>query len=181
MVDLVEKTPCAGLLPVEAAGCRLSERLPGPMAIVAPFVGQADALDRALRAAHGVGFPKPGDVETAGEVRAVWFGRDAALLTGVVPDGALAAHALVSDQSDGWCVVSLDGARAAEVLARLVPVDLEGLETGQVVRSLLGHMSVAIIRHESGFEIMAFRSMAGTLVREIADAMAHVAGRHALG
>ena len=56
MADLVERSPCAGLVPVARGGLRLSEVAPGPITSIAPFKGQAAAVDGLLRA-QGLGWP----------------------------------------------------------------------------------------------------------------------------
>nr|WP_283054687.1 sarcosine oxidase subunit gamma [Thetidibacter halocola] len=178
---MIASDPWAGLLPVQAGAARLEAVDPGPLALLAPWPRAEEAMNAALRAAHGPGFPAPGRIETSGAARAIWFGRGQALLAGVVPDPSLRAHGLVEDQSDGWVVARLTGDGALDVLARLVPVDLRRLGPKGVVRTMLGHMNVAILGTSGGVEILAFRSMAGTLAHEIADAMRAVAGRAALG
>jgi heterotetrameric sarcosine oxidase gamma subunit len=64
-----------------------------------------------------------------------------------------------------------------------VPIDLRASVFGEhsCARTLCQHITVALRRDGEGFEIMAFRSMAATLVHEIADAMAAVAARGATG
>jgi sarcosine oxidase subunit gamma len=179
VADLVERSPCAGLVPVTAGALRLSEVALGPITSVAPFKGQAAAVDGMLRA-QGLGWPAPGQVIGQGASRVQWFGLDLALLIGVAPGAGLAEHAALGDQSDGWAVLRLDGAGAGDVLARLTPLDLREsvFGVGQTARSDLGHMAAAITRVErQAFEIMGFRSMAGTLVHEISIAMARVAAR----
>ena len=74
--------------------------------------------------------------------------------------------------------LSLTGAGAEDVLARLVPVDLRGM--GAAARSSLGHMGVILMRHKDGFELMVFRSMARTAWHEIEAAMKMQAARQAL-
>ena len=179
MVELVAKGPCAGLLPVTRGGVTLTAVEPGPITALMPFRGREAALSDALMAAHGLAFPAPGRVTEAGTLRCLWSGRAQALLIGGPPDAGLLAHAAVIDQSDGWAVVRLQGAGAEAVLARLVPLDLrEGaFPEGSTARTLCQHMTVSVTRRGAGFEIMAFRSMARTLVHEIATAMALVAAR----
>jgi sarcosine oxidase subunit gamma len=179
VADLVEKSPCAGLVPVTAGALRLSEIAFGPMTSVAPFRGQAAAVDGLLRT-QGLGWPAPGQVIGQGAARVQWFGLDLALLIGVAPGAGLAEHAALSDQSDAWAVLRLEGAGAVEVLARLTPLDLREsvFGVGQTARSDLGHMAAAITRVEvQAYEIMGFRSMAGTLVHELSTAMTRVAAR----
>jgi len=179
VADLVERSPCAGLVPVARGGLRLSEVAPGPITSIAPFKGQAAAVDGLLRA-QGLGWPAPGQVIAQGSARAQWFGLDLALLIGAAPEAGLARHAALTDQSDAWAVLRLEGAGAGDVLARLTPLDLREsvFGTGRTARSDLGHMAAAITRlAPEAFEIMGFRSMAGTLVHEISTAMARVAAR----
>lgn len=180
MVDLVAKSPCAGLLPVTHGAVRLSEVKAGHMTSLAPFKGQQEALSDALKAAHGMAFPAVNRATGKEGARAIWFSRRQALLVGPEPDPVLAKHAAITDQSDAWTVVRLEGARAEDVLARLVPVDLRGtvFKRGHTLRSQLMHMSASVTRMgEQAFQIMTFRSMAGTLVHDLETAMVGVAAR----
>lgn len=180
MAELIAKTPCEGLLPIAMDGIELHEEIPAAMTTLAPFNGRAAALSEALKAAHGMAFPAPGRTTGKAGARAVWFGRGQAMLVGPEPDATLAAHAALSDQSDAWAVVRLEGAGAGDVLARLVPVDLRAssFRRGHTVRSMCMHMMVSVTRvGETAFQIMAFRSMAATLVHDLKTAMEGVTAR----
>lgn len=183
MVDLVEMTPCAGLVPVTAGALRLTEAVPGRVTSLAPYKGQQGALDRALAQAHGLGWPAPGEVIAgAGGAGASvqWFGRDLALLVGPEPDAALATHAALTDQSDAWAVLRIEGPGATAVMARLTPLDLREsvFGVGRAARTDVAHIAGAVTRVDAeAFEIMAFRSMAASLVHEVAVAMRRVAAR----
>ena len=86
----------------------------------------------------------------------------------------------MTDQSDGWAVMRLEGAGARDVLARLCPLDLRApvFKRGHTARSLLGHMNASITRvGVNAFEIMVFRSMANTAVHELNEAMKSVAAQ----
>ena len=174
MAELIAKTPCAGLLPLSVGALTLTEVDPGPMTAIAPHRGQAAAVGKAL-AALGVDWPAPGQALTGkGGARIQWFGHVHALLCGVSAPAALARHAALTDQSDAWAVVRLEGAGAAAVLARLTPLDLReaAFAPGSTARSELFHMAAAITRSGAeSFEIMVFRSMAGTLVHDLRGAM----------
>jgi sarcosine oxidase subunit gamma len=53
---------------------------------------------------------------------------------------------------------------------------------GATARTLLSHITVTLTRVGArAYEVMAMRSMAATLVREVAAAMRHVAARDAAG
>lgn len=180
MVDLRAQSPCAGLLPVTAGDLHLSEVMPGRMTSLAPYRGRAAALSAAMQAAHGVAWPEPGRMTGEGAARTLWFGREMAILMGPEPDPGLAAHAALTDQSDAWAVLQLEGGRAAEVLARLCPLDLRDavFALGQTARTDVAHMAGSVSRlGPQVWQIMVFRSMAGTLVHEVQTAMHRVAAR----
>ncbi|MCW3784156.1 sarcosine oxidase subunit gamma [Defluviimonas salinarum] len=181
MPSLIEKSACDGLLPVSAGGVTLSEPAPERITSVAPFAGKEAAAGKALKAL-GLGWPGPG-TSIGGEGRlCLWTGRGQAFLIGAEPEG-LAGIAALTDQSDAWARMRLEGGGAKAVLARLVPLDLGAgaFPVGRAARSGLGHM--AMILHRSGaqsFEIMVFRSMAASAVHELHQAMTALAARAAL-
>lgn len=181
MPSLIEISPCDGLLPVSEGGVTLSELAQERITSVAPFAGKEVAVGKALKAL-GLGWSGPGKA-VAGEGRlCLWTGRDQAFLIGAEPEG-LAGIAALTDQSDAWARMRLEGEGAAAVLTRLVPLDLgaAAFPVGHAARSGLGHM--AMILHRSGaqsFEIMVFRSMAASAVHELHQAMTALAARAAL-
>ncbi|MBY6139230.1 sarcosine oxidase subunit gamma [Leisingera daeponensis] len=180
MAELIAKSPCDGLLPATIGGMSLTEEHPGAMWAIAPFNGQLKVLGKALEAAHGMAFPAPNRATGKAGSRAVWFGRDMALLMGPAPDAGLAKHAALTDQSDAWAVVRLEGQGAEDVLARLVPVDLrpQVFKRGHTARTELKHMMASVTRTgPQSFQIMVFRSMAKTLVHDLKTAMEAVAAR----
>lgn len=180
MADLTAKSPCAGLLPVTIGSTTLSEVEPGHMTSVTAVKGGAGALSAALQAAHGVAMPAPNRTEGQGQAQAVWFGPDQAMLIGPAPDATLAAHASLVDQSDGWAVVDLTGAGAADVLARLTTIDLRDgvFAVGHTARTDLMHMMSSITRTGAdSYRIMVFRAFARTLVHDLTTAMTSVHAR----
>lgn len=182
VAGLVERTPCDGLLPVIVGALTLDEVAPGPMTLVAPFRGREGAVAKVLQDAFGLELPGPNRAHASGGARALWIGPGRVLLCGVAPPDALAAEAAIVAQSDGHAAVRLAGAGAVDVLARLVPVDLRAphFPPGSTARTLLGHMTVSVTRWEAdpeAFEILAMRSMAGTLVQELRHAMEGVTAR----
>lgn len=180
MAELIARTACFGLLPLSAGSTRLSEATPHAMTSLAANKGQEDALSDALKAAHGMSLPATGRSTGRDSARAIWFGQGQVMVMGPVADPALAHHASLTDQSDAWAVMRLDGAEARDVLARLTPLDLRAgqFKRGHSARSLLGHMMCSITRvGEDAFLILVFRSMAATAVHEIGQAMRDVAAR----
>lgn len=181
MPSLIETTPCEGLPPVDAGGMTLSEAAPARITSVAPFKGKEKAVAAALKKL-GLGWPGPGQSFRAGGAACLWTGRDQAFLIGPAPEG-LSGIAALTDQSDGWARLRLDGSGAVVVLARLVPLDLGGaaFPVGAVARTGLNHMMMVLVREgPDTFGIMVFRSMAGTAVHEIAVAMKALAARATL-
>ncbi|HCP80899.1 MAG TPA: sarcosine oxidase subunit gamma [Octadecabacter sp.] len=177
MVNLIAKTPCAGLLPKTIGTVTVTEVNAGQMTLLAPHRGQKKAVSDALKSAVGVGFPAPNRcLGTA--PRAMWCGQEQALLIGAAcPE--LAGAACV-DHSDAWAIVQIDGADAVAVLARLTPLDLRATEfkRGHTARTLIGHMTGGITRLGAhSFEVMVMRSMAGTLVHDLTQAAENMAAR----
>lgn len=180
MVELSAKTACEGLLPIEVGQCRLSEVVPLQVTLLSPYKNKRKHLSIALRAAYGVALPAVGRSSAKAGVRCIWFGLDQVMLFGAEPDKSLAKFAAIVDQSDAWAFVRLEGELAESVLARLVPVDvrLAVFKRGYVLRSLLQHLNVTIIRvGVQSFEIIAPRSMAKTLLHDLEGAMRSAAAQ----
>ena len=180
MADLMEKSPCAGLLPVQHGDVTLSEIEMTRLTSFAPFKGQDKASSEALKKAHGMALP--GINRTTGKegARAIWFGQGQAMLVGFDVDASLAPLAAMTDQSDAWALVRLEGAQSEDVLSRLVPVDVRKsvFKRGHTARTQLQHLMVSITRTgDNAFLIMAFRAMAKTLVHDLETAMQGVAAR----
>jgi len=183
VADLFETDGFAGLgLPTVLGACRMEACAPVPITAVAPWPRRQESADAALRRI-GLGFPQPGQVISNGSARAAWAGRETAFLFGAPAPEGLNEHAALTDQSDGWAGLRLSGEAAEAVLARLVPLDLRagGLASGQAARSLLNHVPCLILREAATvFELYVYRSMAGTAVHDLTEAMRSVAARAAL-
>lgn len=173
-ITLTQVPPATGALPRAKGGMTLALVDPGPLTSIAPFRGQAGVVSKALKTATGLALG-PGHVALNGAA-IQWFGRDLWLLAGVtVPDLPGAA---LTDQTDAWVTLELTGPHIAEVMARLVPLDLRdpAFPPGTAVRTELHGMMVALARTgPESLRITAFRSMAGTLARTIGEAMENVA------
>tara|TARA_R110002051_G_scaffold41029_2_gene84973 strand:+ start:1081 stop:1605 length:525 start_codon:yes stop_codon:yes gene_type:complete len=173
VVDLIAKTPCGGLLPVTIGQTALSEITIDYAWSVAPFDGRMDATTAALKKL-GLTLPETGRFTATEMAQMIWFGHGQYLVLGV-PD-LPPLPAAVTGQSDGWACVRIDGA-ARDLLARLAPVDLRDFD-GQVLRTLVGHMSAVLIGRAGGVvDVMVMRSMAQTLVHELTTAAKAVAAR----
>lgn len=177
MASLIETDVLADLLPVACGATALVAVDLGRVTSVMPFRGQSGAAGDAL-GKLGLGWPGPGQSLTAEGRAILWTGRGQAFLLGADP-APLAGLAALTDQGDAWAVMRLEGAGAASVLARLVPLDLrpEAFPEGAVARSGLNHVMAIFRRVSEGIEIWVFRSMAATAVHELTEAMARVAAR----
>lgn len=181
MARLIAKSATEGLLPLTVGALTLTDATPARITAVAPWPGCEAAADAALQAL-GLGWPAPDRAITSAKAAILWSGRSQAFLLGAAPKG-LADAAALTDLSDGWVALALDGPPAADTLARLVPLDLSpaAFPEGATARSGLGHMVVLL--HRAGperFRLFVFRSMVRTAVHEIEVAMRSVAARAAI-
>jgi heterotetrameric sarcosine oxidase gamma subunit len=178
--ELIAKSALEGHATLHLAGVTMAEVALGPVTSVAVFPGGAKALAKGLKAL-GLAFPAPNAFVEKKGARIVWTGRDQAFLTGV--EAPALEGAALTDQSDGWATLSLGGAGAVDVLARLVPLDLRlaSFPVGRAVRAPVSHMNAVILRTgDHAFEVMVFRSMARTAWHEIETAMQALAARGAM-
>ena len=181
MPELIAKSPLSGVWPVAHGGLRLSEHLLGRVTSIAILPRQAKTVARALKPL-GLAFPAPNRFVAADQASLVWTARDQAFLIGVaMPDTAGAA---LTDQSDGWAALRLEGPNADGTLMRLYPLDLRAgsFPVGTAARAPLNHMQSILTRTSPyAFDIMVFRSMARTAWHEVEAAMKTMAARAALG
>lgn len=148
------------------------------MTSVAPLQGQEKAMAKALKA-MGLTFPAPNRTVTKGDFTLIWTGRNQAFLLNADP-APLADTAALTDQTDGWAALTLQGPQATDVLARLIPLDLRlaAFPVGHCARTGLNHMNAVLWRTGPyAFTLMVFRSMAQTAWHEVAGAMHTVAAR----
>lgn len=180
MVELKAKSACDGLLPVTIGSVTLSELIPENVVSVAAYNGQSKALSDALEAANGLKMPAANRFTGTASLRAVWTGPNQAMLIGDAINGDLTSFASVTDLSDAWAIVRLDGPAAVAALARLTPLDLRSskFKRGHTAKTDLMHMMASITKTgKDCFEIIVFRSMAKTLVHDLTTAMSTIAAR----
>lgn len=180
MARLKARTACEGHLPLRCGSMRLAEVTWAPISAIAPFAGQQGVVSGLLDDQVGLHWPEPGLSFCHGSARVIWAGLDLAFLVGAaVPDDVL-QYAAVTDQSDAWAVVSLEGPEVRQVLARVCPLDLRETEfpVGRCAKSLVQHMSCLIVCEEGErFIICVFRSMAASLCHDLHVAMQSVGAR----
>ena len=160
-----------------------------------PFLTQinlrADPGDQALmqRLADGLGFPLPSRPNTAAcleDRRALWLGPDEWLIVGrddqvaslkqLLRDGLAGAFGSIVDVSANRTVLEIRGARARDLLAQGVPIDLDPRSFGanQCAQTLLAKAQVIIERRgdEAAFHLYVRSSFAGYAAEWLLDAAA---------
>lgn len=133
-------------------------------------------LTPALEAAVGLAFPEPGRSAAQGDVRVLWFGRDAALVLGATVE---IEGTICVDQSDAWAALEMSGA-VREVLARLCPLDLRerSFAEGATARTLLDHIAISLTRTaRDRWLLLVPRTMTGTVLTALTDAAVRLAAR----
>lgn len=132
-----------------------------------------DRAGEAIAEAAGLSLPGATQITSDGSRSLGWMSPDELLLILPVAETAAAMadleqalsgeHALVADVSDARAVFDVIGPDAADVLAKLSPVDVAGLQPGSLRRSRAAQTAAAIWRVEGGFRLIGFRSTADYL------------------
>lgn len=142
----------------------------GPLGMIT-LRAKADVkgLGAAVKAVVGTGLPAVRKIEVAGDRACGWMSPDEYLL--VLPyaevAGAMAAlnkglagqHFLAADVSDARAVFRVEGAKAAQVLAKLSPVDFATLEAGELRRTRAAQVAAAFWADGDAFTVVCFRSV----------------------
>lgn len=127
-------------------------------------------LDAAIMAAVGTGLPAQRRIVQLGGMAAAWMSPDEYLL--VMPyaetGAAMAAldlalkgqHHLAAVVSDARAVFRIEGPKAAQVLAKLSPVDLGAMAPGELRRTRAAQVAAAFWAADGGHTLVCFRSVA---------------------
>lgn len=70
-------------------------------------------------------------------------------------------HFLAADVSDARAVFRIEGDKAAQVLAKLCPVDLTTMERNELRRTRAAQVAAAFWVEGNGYTLVSFRSVAG--------------------
>ena len=179
MVDLYTTSAAATALPLKI-GTVYVEEVETPLFLVAPFGKNLKQAAAVLVNQMGLEWPTAHVMKRTGVAYALWFDHAHIALMGVEPSARLLRYAAVTDVSDGWFIVDISGPEVRDVLARVTPLDMriKSFKTGMTQRSMLMHMQASIsCLGKSHFRVMVFRSMALTVVHDLAVAMESVAAR----
>lgn len=170
--------------PIAIGDSVLACEQPANILSVAPFKGQGMAVNDALKSEINLALPSVGKVKSRKNIRVMWAGQGQWFVVGDIRletlSEALDAKAAVTDQSDGWIVLTLCGSDAPEVMTRLCSLDLDALEHGQTARAEFAHMMSCITPISDGFEIMIMRSFAKTAIQHTMEAMRKLAALRTL-
>lgn len=143
----------------------------GPLGMIALRGDLGDPALAAALAGQGLALPAQRRIAHAGGRSAGWMSPDEVLL--ILPraevPAALAAlaqalagvHHLAVDVSDARAVFRIEGARAAQVIAKLAPADLDRLAPDELRRTRVAQVAGAFWRDDQGFTLVTFRSVAG--------------------
>jgi sarcosine oxidase subunit gamma len=153
-----------GLIGAAGPGIRLSERQVRSIWLIAAWPDRLAAVGAAAAEAAGVGAaPGPGASATG---RGGTLMRTEPLKWMLVSDSDMPRLAM--DEADGTVldlghartVIHVSGPRAADLMARMVPLDLRTAKfpEGAVAGTMLHHLGVTILARGGGYDIFALRS-----------------------
>lgn len=133
-------------------------------------------LDRAgdaIAEAAGLALPGTTRIVTDGSRALGWMSPDELLLVlsaaelpdalALLTDALAGEHALVVDMSDARAVFDVTGPHAADVIGKLMPVDMDDLPPDGLRRSRAAQAAAALWRIPGGFRLIGFRSTADYL------------------
>ncbi len=172
---MLEKQQIFAGLPLAIGAAPLEAVSLPKVTLIAPFKGQMMAVADALKADIGMILPPAGQCGESDHATAYWRSPGQWLLFGALDESTLAGMAAVADMSDAFGRLRLLG--GAEVLVRLVEIDVERMQAGQVAHTVLADIPVTLIVVAGGFELMVPRSYAGSVVARIEEAMRSVAAQ----
>jgi sarcosine oxidase, subunit gamma len=146
-------------------------RVPGlGMLTIRADLGRAG---EALAEAAGLALPDQTQITADGSRALGWMSPDELLL--ILPEAELpeaqdaltqalmGEHGLVVDVSDARAVFDVTGAHAADVIAKLAPVNAARLPEGHLRRTRMAQTAAALWRIQGGFRVIGFRSTADYL------------------
>ena len=138
---------------------------------IQPFKGKRKTASKAIKKSFELDFPVVGKSVCAKKNKIMWIGMNQFLFLG---DKIEMKEVALTDQSDAWTILLLTGDKTADVMDRLCPVDTRSLMSGDVVRSMIGHMTAIVEKTEAGCQLMVFRAFAETLLHEVCNSMRSV-------
>jgi len=185
--DLVSDPPLAG---VDVTHGTVSLRAPAGWALVSFAIplGQDEAARSAITKAYGLDLPDVGrsGLASDGTTRIITLGTDRGmiLLDHAAPraDRTVAAGLggalYLTDQTDGWAVLQIDGPDARTALARICPLDLHhgAFPENAAAQTVMEHLGVLILRTGADtFLLMSASSSALSFLHAVETSIGNVA------
>ena len=180
---MLYETPAFGGFKKEADGATLSEET--GLAIIAVTI-RTDAqrsFKTAFKKLFGADVPSAQESVTAGNTMIVPSAIDQFFIIEKTDPLALEAklinalgkHATMTDQTDGWGVLTLSGPKTITTMERVsqVDMDLSVFPEGAVARTVLEHVGGIVVRQKAKrgeghrFMLMSQRSSAGSFLHSI--------------
>lgn len=141
----------------------------GPLGMVSLRAKDLPGLAAAVKAVTGTGLPGVRKIEVANGRACGWMSPDEYLLVlpyaevaeAIAKLGAALAgqHFLAADVSDARAVFRVEGGKAEQALAKLMPVDFAKLEPGELRRTRAAQVAAALWRDGEGYTVVCFRSV----------------------
>lgn len=166
---MLEASDIFPTLPATVGAAKLEAVTLPDVTLIAPFKGQNMAVADALKSDIGMVLPPAGQCGESDRARAYWRAPGQWLVFGALDTGKLAGMAATADMSDAFARLRLLAPLA--VLARLVEIDVQTLQAGQVAHTVLADIPATIIAIEGGMELMIPRSYAASAAARIKVAM----------
>lgn len=162
-VSALQGVSSAGYVQVQEMGLQGMVTLRGDLSMA--------KIAKAVKVAVGVKMPDQRAINMKQGRGAAWMAPDELLLMMPYAQAEATAaklrralgntHSLVANVSDARVVFTLTGAGAREVVAKLAPVDMQGLQPGEIRRSRLAQVPAAFwVSGEAEITLVAFRSVA---------------------
>ncbi|MBU6449315.1 MAG: hypothetical protein KGQ26_06775 [Rhodospirillales bacterium] len=129
----------------------------------------------ALEAAMGIALPATPKRIVHQVADILWNGPRQWLVLGEL--ALPAAHAAITEQTDGLCLFRLSGPHAVEILKRLLPIDIARFGADEVAITSAAHIGVRVWRENENFILACFRSFGGALHHALMQASEAFTGR----
>lgn len=176
MHDLTAITPLGGTTARINTfdGLQVSENPDWALASVAARAGQEKPMAAAAKKLVGAALPGVGGVAGKGDMTAFWIGPEQWMIEAPMEShedlaalvkASLKDTASVTEQTDGWVRVDVDGPRTPDIFERLCALDTRAMATNTVSRTSIEHLGCFVLCREAGsrFSVLGPRSSAASL------------------
>ena len=165
--------PALGGYDAQFGDTRLVEVPNLPITSLAIPQGAQLAVAQSIQSELGLAWPEPGRATSTDEAMLALLSPDQAMLLGPqikLAETGLAKVAYLTDQTDVWVALDLEGPGRFAAMERLCPVDLSASTFGQgaFARTVMEHMGAVVIwKDPNTFRLMSARSSAGSFLHAV--------------